>query len=665
MSLFDQAKSHLDKFTSPSPKQIHGRYVKEQQSGCGIRIYHQQRESYNNRTKTDLYFEIRDCLSSRSIRDVGGSFSFTLLPTAPWDEIIQPDDFLRIFMGDLVSSKPDDSNEAFYNFASGDLKIKSSPSIIPSKSNLSIPVPGAGPLVSGGKISNQMERSVPERLIMYERMLGKVDRIEKITRRPGRDQGTVVGYQVTGRSFGAILQDLSIYYSEFIPGMNAISAWWGTLIKADDKRPDEMVSEFLNAILTLIPMPQWQLPPALIDDLTDPLSYRATIENVTKTIFNALDTIRASLTSVTGIGTATAFARLTTLINDARNNINTSPLTVISLKGIKNTHGRIFDNSFMNNVSGGALDFIKYLSNAAFNEFWMDLCPDGDPEKGKILSSRSIPTVVMRQRPFDIPEEMVSGLSEHTRNFMGAKYVELERVNISDVSKSMLDIIDQSITVVGPVATTEGLSDIIGNSRARNIASGSISYTPTLLDYHVGLSGHERYNGFVCLGSFPSGRSSMDQDKLLLSEEKGFYVDTDSIKRFGFRMLEVSTPYAAPNRTSSNNQSHIQTMKEFSGMLANWYFLNPVFLNGRMVCRFMPEARVGVPCTYIETRVTPDNPYPKAELSYIQGVADQFQAGKLITTTLTVTRGLRYDLTAESNGGDIFSTLTGALGGLA
>ena len=69
--------------TAKKEKVTHN-YVMEQQAGCGVRVY----PNSESREPLNLFWEIESCSVDRSIVDIGGSFSFTLLPTEPWYEIV-------------------------------------------------------------------------------------------------------------------------------------------------------------------------------------------------------------------------------------------------------------------------------------------------------------------------------------------------------------------------------------------------------------------------------------------------------------------------------------------------------------------------------------------------------------------------------------------------
>jgi hypothetical protein len=133
--------------------------------------------------------------------------------------------------------------------------------------------------------------------------------------------------------------------------------------------------------------------------------------------------------------------------------------------------------------------------------------------------------------------------------------------------------------------------------------------------------------------------------------------------------MEFSTQYCQPpSKVAVNETDYIIKMKTFSQTIANWYFLNHRFLNGKMVCRFLPKARPGIPCKYYETKKTRNNPSPKVEISYVQAVVDSFSRGSAMTTTLECIRGLPYTLSGTSSLSSIPALKTatyGDFGGVA
>jgi len=170
---------------------------------------------------------------------------------------------------------------------------------------------------------------------------------------------------------------------------------------------------------------------------------------------------------------------------------------------------------------------------------------------------------------------------------------------------------------------------------------------PMSVGYEVGVSSHDRINAYSCL---PEGHGSMKDiySRTAMVEQGIFGFDVEDILHHGFRMMEVSTIYCGGQGGKLKNANFYAQLKAFSKLLQNWYFMNPGFFNGRITTRFMPEARLGVPLKYYETRIDPWNPYPKMELFYIQGVSHSYKVGQMLTTQYTVIRGLRFDLTGSN-----------------
>jgi hypothetical protein len=208
-------------------------------------------------------------------------------------------------------------------------------------------------------------------------------------------------------------------------------------------------------------------------------------------------------------------------------------------------------------------------------------------------------------------------------------------------SKSLLDLLPSAITVLGASDRIDSKS--LKNSALANIMGDAQSYMPTVLNYEVGRSGHDRQNGF-CVLPMQSEQVQQMTAKILSVDQKGVIIDPESIKRYGLRMMETSSFYLQPTQTKQSNVTFQSLMAKFSKVIANWYYLNPWFLNGSITCRFLPKARIGIPCRYIKTRVDSTNEKPRMELFYVQGVSDEYSYGRPLTTTLTVTRGIRYSL---------------------
>ena len=613
------------------------KYVFWQQSGCFARIYHQ-----DGRT-SDLYFEIDSCNTDKTITDVGGSFSLSLLPNRPWDELIQPDDFIRIFMGDQVIAQS--NSKAAFNVASGDVSLSSRvfplPSLFSGGSKLKIPLTGTSPLVRSGKsVNGTADRDAPPQLVMYERFFGKIDRCERIKSAPSRTSGSSVQFSVSGRGFGSILQDMIVYCNEHVPGLNAINIWYNSLISVDSKSPSQLVKEYLSVVLSVVPFPQWQLPDSLVKDYLLPSVSAANQAEAKKLLGQAFTRITQQAASNPNLS-AGASSVFQSLVAKSSTHPERSPISLISLDGFGETYGVMLQQSFMNDSSSGVFDKIKYLSNAAFNEFWCDLCPNGDPEGGSATSAPLLPTFVMRQRPYNIVDDMLYSTPAFYKEYVA----KLKTFPASTVTpgQSLLDLMDQGFTILGAVDDPGAIESLISENLS-GISVVDVEFRPTLLEYQVGVSGHDRQNAFEVLPDQNSGQSGTGAARALLAENGGFRIDPDSITKYGFRILGLSTPYATPAPTKSQGGDYTQIMKDFSELIANWYFMNPAFFNGRMVCRFLPSARIGVPVSYIETHIRPDSPYAKLELSYCQGISDSYKRGQVLKTSVTVTRGIRYKL---------------------
>lgn len=603
------------------------KYIKQIQSGCAVKIYH---NGPNAGKTTKLFFEIKKCTTNRSIKDIGGGFTLYLHPTQPWDDIIKGDDYIRIFYGDELSNANDLSYS--YNIASQDSPLDVLPDVL--KSKLEIPLSGSGWSYEDDRVIYNNSAEAPKTLTMYERFFGKIDRVQRIARGPGKNQGTSVHYAVTGRFFGAMLQDIILQYNDFIPGFNAINMWARQTADTVEKRPDELVYLYLENLLAVTPMPQFQLPYPLILDYMDPEEIVARGEEIAKNVTSMINQLSEAMISTKP--TVEAFKRLNSLISNAKDMIANSPLMIISLLNMEHTHGINYDTSWLTNMSSSSYDFLKYLSNPQFNEFYCDMLPAGLNE-GTAESDYVYPSFVMRQRPYDIDPVMLSGLANSV-DISG--YVEPPDV----ASKlSLLDLINDAVVIFGPATKENEFNETYKqNSVIMNEREGEDFYEPTMMDYQMGYTSISRFNSYLCLNAFASGSGEGGGAKLLLAEIGGYIIDTDSIAKYGFRSMETTTQYASP---SGESDSYLQNMVDFTKMLANWYCLNPSLMDGVMTCRFLKKARLGIPCVYIETRKTPSNPYPKLELSYIQSIQDDYEYGKPITTTLTLTRGLRYDLT--------------------
>lgn len=644
------------------------KYVYHQQGGCGVRVYP---NGEDGREPLDLFYEIQSCDVDRSTTDVGGNFTITLNASDAWDELIQPDDFVRIFMGDRIATLSQDGFIA-YNFASGNLGLSvneggaEGQKAALDSGSIFIPIPGLGPIPGVGGYSMLDGRPINV-LVMHERFIGKVDRVERSDQAGSKDQGYRTTYTVSGRSMGSIIQDISLYYNSFLAPLNAISIFYGKGVELEGS-PTTLLRQILSIVLTTVPFPQWKLPKSLVKDMDfktvkdDNLSL---VKEILQNFSTNIQAVQEDKSTHAKLETV-ALSKLEQLLAESGSISDQSPLASISLESLKETYGGNFDRNFMSSTTTGLRDMLLSLQNPVWNEFFFDLCPEGDVEGGRSgFDGIPVPSFVMRQRPFDITADMLKNV---------APYVDIQAAKLSQFSPSedmqtvgsnyfkLMDSINV-VQINGPLASSKIESSA---SNIESYVSASNAATPNLLDYQVGISSHDRQNAWLVLPQVASGNESA---RLQVAAKGGFLIDVDSCQFFGFRIQEVSTAYVCPIAGKNQPKDPTSFAVEFSKTLANWYFLNPVFLNGRIVARFLPEARLGIVCKYFETRITPKNPYAKMELFYVQGVSDRFEVGQPITTTLTVIRGIRYKLSGVSSEAVASSTtlqdIAGQFGGLA
>lgn len=606
-------------------------YAFDQVPGCAAVVYPQSGERFT------IYFEIVSCRVERSVDDINGSWNMVLLPTQSWDEKISADDFIRIFMGDRILSE--NTNEAMFNIASGQIAIDLNKKVI----------------VTGNYKDSQVQipwysKDIYKKssyLMMYERMFGKVDRVQRIEQQT--DQGPQVSFQVSGRSFGSIVQDLTLYYNENIEGLNAINVFYGSKIPLQGS-PSEIVKEMLTIILTAVPFPQWELPQSLCDDLNSEVTKenRAYAEEVTAKFHENIQSSPKNLQD------QTFYDQLTRLLSESKSAGPRMAYSYLSMRSIDPTAGSNFNRSFMSAQASttGFFELLKGVSNEFMNELWFDMCPSGVANdeaatfSGKSASpAKSIPTVVFRQRPYDITSEMTINVAPYLTEPMKSlsKIAPAQEVvaDAGPCSRSLMDLMPSAITILGASDLVE--SKALKNSTLASIMGDPKPYIPTVLNYEVGRSGHDRQNGF-CVLPMQSEQLLQATAKQLSADKKGIIIDPASIKKYGLRMMETSSFYLQPTQTKKVNVTFQEIMVKFSKVIANWYYLNPWLLNGTITCRFLPDARIGTPCRYIKTRVDSTNEKPRMELFYIQGVSDEYSYGRMLTTTLTVTRGIRYSL---------------------
>lgn len=642
MSIFDNSlisplipKAFIPKNQQPP---LGADHVFEQQNGCGVRIY----PNSDSREPMNLFYEIDSCSVDRSIVDIGGSFTFTLLPTAPWDELIEADDFVRIFMGDqIMQGNP---GENTYNFAAGPLdqgKVRARGDVV------KVALPGT-------------ESRQVSTLIMYERMVGKVDRVQRVEEAMGSESGgPQVRYVVSGRSMGAIIQDISLYYNEWLPGLNAINIFFGSNVSLFNS-PSEFVQQILSVVMSAVPMPQWQLPKSLVADLNYGTIAADNAAIAEKNLGKFKDRIKQSIVQNPTSGLENALTELNKLLNEINGSGDCNPFRVLSIKSFKPTFGTTFDKSFLNSTTTGLFDLLKHLSNDVWNELYFDMCPGGMIDGADTANKVAVPSIVMRQRPYDISPTMLEGASDYLAPYK-AKLSKFPRATVdvdgfpelTEISSSLADLDNNSLTIYSRQQNAD-VSNYLNSlgaltARSKVLLPGG-HHVPTAISNETGRSNHDRLNAFLTTGDFNRGQGGQT-DRLVMSSNGGFKVDVDSIRRFGFRIMETSTIYGQPDNSKNQPQDYALRLKAFTAMNANWYFMNPAFLNGRITCRFLPDARLGIPIKYFETRVDQWNPYPKMELFYCQGVSDNYKYGQVMTTTLTTIRGIRYNLLANRQSG--------------
>jgi len=196
--------------------------VYEQQSACVVALY--PNESLQNATEKRsqrriLYAEIISCSYDKSVSDIGGSFSITLHPTEPWDESIQPDDFVRIFMGDRSASS--NNQTIFKNVKFAFLNELIAPSNKATGNSslgsfIQVRLANAGKseeLFTNGFSFGSKSTAPSSDVIVMERFIGKVDRVECNEIAPSATSGSQTVYTISGRSLGSIVRDITLHYN--------------------------------------------------------------------------------------------------------------------------------------------------------------------------------------------------------------------------------------------------------------------------------------------------------------------------------------------------------------------------------------------------------------------------------------------------------------------
>jgi len=608
-------------------------YVVNQVPGCAIKLY-----KNDGTEKTEIfYFSIQNCRAERSTTDVNGAFQFTLIPDRVYDEIISPDDFVRIFMGDdVVQSKIPGGG---FNISSGKLGVSldARKAKVDAKNSV-IEVP-----FGSGKAKNSY-------LIMYERFFGKVDRVQRMEQ--ATPNGTITSFVVSGRSFASILQDITLYYNEHIVGLNTLNLFRGiseaSLTTVD---PSTLLKSIISLVLTIIPFPQWQIPKSLIDDF-DSDAVRSQREQAKEFLKKYEEDVKTAQEAKPYGGNQENFlSKMRKLMSEAGSN-GYGAYSILSLGGFAPTAGKNFNRSWSNSEAQttGLLTLLKSLSNDLLNEFWFDMCPYGKPNGGNAADNPLMPTLVMRQRPYDISNAMLNQVSKYLEGPAETLKETFPREEITQdgkyVSLSLHEMTKGAFAISGPVSKTDFAYAIEKANPKQKIEYTSA--TPSVLSYEVGLSGHDRQNSFYVAPILSN--PAMQMTHKLFAAENAINVDLDSVKRYGFRFFEGSTPYVQNPSSASEAKdgSHIDLVKKFTKAVGNWYYLNPWLLNGTIVCRFLPQARIGVPCYYVNTVSKPGSPPPRVELFYVQSVSDEYTIGQPLKTTLQVIRGIRYDISGNT-----------------
>lgn len=581
------------------------KYVANNQGACAARVYHQKGGV------TNLFFQIKSCQIDKSLTSLGGSFSMTLVGDRNWDEIILPDDYIRVFMGDLSASVKPNQETSVYNFASNDLGVGRQ-----LKKNFL----GDREVLLGETYQKSGN------ILVYERALIKVDRCERTESGSGRNSANVSNFIVVGRLFGSILEDIKLFYSEYLPGLNAINVFWKSGATTYGT-PTDFVKNLLIVGLTSVPMPQWILPIDLINDMATRESLAGNKEIMNDALKGLQQVLNAQATSLS-TSSFEGYKELAKQSLEFINNPDRSPFNIISIKGLKQCFGNAVNTAYQsNNQNADMSSLIQSMCNQAFCEFWFDMCPDGDPDGGDVSEKKPIPTFVLRHRPYDITQTMVNNQSLSLERGECDEF--FPRQEFGGAEKSVEDLMSQAIHVYGPM-------------------DGKDESSPMVLPdgYKVGRSGDQRFNMFFCFGSWSNGQAT-PSTRIEMASKDLVKISQKSILYHGFRPLELSTAYAEPSK-EKGQEVYYDNLKKFSHTLANWYSLNHYFLNGTIATKFIPSARLGIPLVYWATRkkqyANRDGAKfdSRKEVFYVQGLSESFNVGSGLSMNFIVTRGLRY-----------------------
>lgn len=124
---------------------------------------------------------------------------------------------------------------------------------------------------------------------------------------------------------------------------------------------------------------------------------------------------------------------------------------------------------------------------------------------------------------------------------------------------------------------------------------------------------------------------SRDQTMVISAYRDSVIADQDNWPKYGFRPLEMEFRYFDPDYFE--NEGAALVMRQVNEMVFDWYSKNPEFLNGTIEMMTMPDSypRIGEKVRYLGGEF------------YVEETSRSWQYGGPMTTSLSVTRGYRYD----------------------
>lgn len=154
-------------------------------------------------------------------------------------------------------------------------------------------------------------------------------------------------------------------------------------------------------------------------------------------------------------------------------------------------------------------------------------------------------------------------------------------------------------------------------------ALDSVSISETdVTDDNVGKSVSDIYNWFRV---YPDAGFISNE---ALNNSRVGYVNKLAVQRSGIKRLEPTT-----NCFGQFDQSIIELMNDWSGILAMWNFRNHEFLSGSITTRFMPQVHKGMRLDYTSVRTGEAMSY------FIESVSQNFAYPGASTTSISVVRG--------------------------